>query len=55
MARTEDEIWKQVAFITRYGGQDLDYVLQMDRIDSWKYMNALAELISEENKPSAKG
>lgn len=46
----EECLWKQLAFITRYGHQSLEDALELEDDDRNSYMDALAELISEENK-----
>jgi len=42
-------LWKSFAFITRYGHQSLDDVLDLEEYERDRYMVALGELITEEN------
>lgn len=42
-------IWRMAAFLGRYGHQSVDVILQMPIRDAAKLMNAVGDLIREEN------
>ncbi len=45
------KVWKRVAYATRYGkGCSLNEALTMDQVDLNGYLDALSEIVTEENK-----
>jgi len=50
MGTYKKDFWKRLAFVTRYGHQPLNDVMNMPTSDLQDYTEALGELIGEENR-----
>lgn len=47
-----EKVWARVAYATRYGNATLTEVLQLDQLALQEYIEALADIVREENKAS---